>query len=55
MGYLLAALRKFLLSPIDDKCVVVFLSHVVLELGFMSLPVLLPVSHAGLEVVAGTS
>jgi len=55
MWHLLSALGKLLLGAIDDKFVVVLLGHIVLEFSVMGFPILLPVAHAGLEVVAWTS
>ena len=55
MWHLLSALGKLLLGAIDEKFVVVFLGHIVLEFSVMGFPIFLPVAHAGLVVVARTS
>jgi hypothetical protein len=53
--HLLQTLSKLLLCVVDDKLSCLLLPHVLLELDFVHLPVLSPVSNSGLVVKSGSS
>jgi len=55
LGNLGVSLGKLLLSLINDKVVCLFLGHIILKLGFVLLPVFLPVSDSSFEGILGSS